>query len=131
MPQATQGCSHPPQNQHLLFYIQACTNFSVTLHGYVVRNRNIQYTFNALFKSIYNWRFYSTLLCIKILCTNPEACSGRNDRRATTARSIHIDAIVKEENTTSANTITNHRIERERGFVREKASARTRERASI
>jgi hypothetical protein len=34
-----QKCSHPPQNQHLLFYIQACSIFSVTSHGYVVRNR--------------------------------------------------------------------------------------------
>jgi hypothetical protein len=45
-------CSHPPQNQHLLFYIQACSNFSVTSHGYVVRNRNIHYKFNAFFRSI-------------------------------------------------------------------------------
>jgi hypothetical protein len=47
-----------------------------------------------------------------------------------TARSIHIDAIVKEENTTSVNTTTNHRIYREREFVREKASVRERERSS-
>jgi hypothetical protein len=45
-------CSHPPQNQHLLFYIQACSIFSVTSRGYVVRNRNIHYKFNALFKII-------------------------------------------------------------------------------
>jgi hypothetical protein len=34
------------------------------------------------------------------------------------------DAIVNEENTTSANTTTNHRILRERGYVRERASER-------
>jgi hypothetical protein len=48
----SKNSSHPPQNQHLSFYIQACCNFSVTSHGYVVRNRNIHYKFNALFKSI-------------------------------------------------------------------------------
>jgi broad specificity polyphosphatase/5'/3'-nucleotidase SurE len=52
----------------------------------------------------------------------------KNDRRATTAWSINIDAIVKEENTTSVNTTTNHRIERERvreiTFVREREFVR-------
>jgi hypothetical protein len=38
----------------------------------------------------------------------------KKDRRATTARSIHIDAIVKEENTKSVNTTTNHRVEKEK-----------------
>jgi hypothetical protein len=48
----------------------------------------------------------------------------RNARSATTARSIHIDAIIKEENTTSVNMTKNHRIDRERGYVRERASTR-------
>jgi hypothetical protein len=41
---------HPPQSQHLLFYIQACSNFSVTSHGNVVRDRNIHYKFNSFLK---------------------------------------------------------------------------------
>jgi hypothetical protein len=42
----------------------------------------------------------------------------KKDRRATTtARSIDIDAIVKEENTTSVNTTTNQRVEKERALV--------------
>jgi imidazoleglycerol phosphate dehydratase HisB len=52
VPCFTYVCSHSPQNQHLLFYIQACSNFLVTLHGNVFRNRNIHHKFNALFKSI-------------------------------------------------------------------------------
>jgi hypothetical protein len=47
-------CSYPPQSQHLLFYKQACSNFSVTSHGNVVRDRNIKYKCNAFFKSIEN-----------------------------------------------------------------------------
>jgi hypothetical protein len=43
-------CSHPPQSQQLLFYLQACTNFLVTSHGNVVRNRNVNYKFNAFLK---------------------------------------------------------------------------------
>jgi hypothetical protein len=56
----------------------------------------------------------------------------KKDQGATTARSIHIDAIVKEENTTSVNIKTNNIIiERERISERERESISVRERALV
>jgi hypothetical protein len=48
----------------------------------------------------------------------------KKDGRATTARSIHTDAIVKEENTMSVNTTINHRIERQGALVKERANSK-------
>jgi hypothetical protein len=76
--------SHPPQSRHLLFYIQACSNFSVTSHGNVVRDRNIHYKSNAFFKSIENKRFYSTLLVLLLVTTEAPDIAGNEDVRGKT-----------------------------------------------